>query len=116
MPLTRADALEKFRTWKTNRARVQITLTGVSAAGNQRLLTAQVDGTVQVVEPDGDRALVVVARDNCTMQMYLTDECLFQTMTFGANEPAHIADVESIMRIGFPTGEACYVTFYRQPN
>jgi hypothetical protein len=117
MPLTRADVVEKIHAWKTTSVRVQVSLEGATAAtGNQRLLTAQVDGTVQVVEPDGEGTLVVVAKDNNTIHMHLTEECVFQTMTFGATEPETIADVESIIWIGFPTGEACHITFYHQPN
>jgi hypothetical protein len=66
---------------------MQVSLEGaIVATGNQRLLTAQVDGTVRVVEPDGERTLVVVAKNNNSIRMYLTEECVFQTMTFGATE------------------------------
>lgn len=117
MPLTRAGVVEKFNAWRTNSARVRVTWEGLATGtANQRLLTAQVDGTVQVVEADGESTLVVVARDNNRIHMHLTEECLFQTLTFGATEPETIADVDSMIRIGFPTREACYITFHHQPN
>jgi hypothetical protein len=117
MPLTRTDVVQKFSLWRTTSARVQVSLEGaIVATGNQRLLTAQVDGTVRVVEPDGERTLVVVAKNNNSIRMYLTEECVFQTMTFGATELETVADVESMIWISFPTGEACHITFYHQPN
>jgi len=115
MALTRADIVDKFKTWRANSARVQVDWEGLGGA-NQRLLTARLDGIVHVVEPDGERTLVLVGGDNNTIHMYLTEGCTFQSMTFGASEPAIIADVDSMTAIQFSTGETCIVTFYRPLN
>jgi hypothetical protein len=37
-------------------------------------------------------------------------------MTFGSQESANIADIEAMIRMGFPSGEGCIVTFYRPLN
>src|SRR5258707_6842083 len=103
---TREEVLEQFRRWKEISARVQVSLEGPNdSTTNRRLLTAQVDGTVELIEAEAESTRVVVARDNNRIHMYLTEACLFQTMTVGASEPATIADMESMIRIGFTTGD-----------
>jgi hypothetical protein len=111
------EVLERFKTWRANSARVQVTWEGLG--GNQRFLTADLDGIVRVIETEtgGARTLVVVGGGgNNRIHMYLTEGCNFQTATVGSDDPANIADIASMIRMVFPTGEICFVTFYHPLN
>jgi hypothetical protein len=109
---TLEQVLEKFRAWRTNAARVQVAWELAVAGANQKSVTVQVDGVVHSVESDGERTLVIVGQDNNLVRMYLTERCTLQALIMGSEDAAAIAEVDSMIRIAFPTGEQCFVTFY----
>ena len=116
---TLQEMVGKFETWWVNGARGQVNWEGFAAtAADQKLMTAQVDGIVLLVEPEGERTLVYVGQmgqNNNVIRMRLTEGCTFQTMTLPGNEEA-FANLESRIRIAFPTGEHCFVHFFHPPS
>ena len=116
---TLEEVVEKFETWWANSARVQVSWEGLAAAAaDQNLITAQVDGRVLSVHPEGERSLVYVGqmgRNNSVIRMYLSAGCTFQSLPLPGNEEA-FANLESRIRIVFPNGEHCFVHFFNPSN
>lgn len=113
------EMVEKFETWWGNGGRVQVNWEGLAAAiAGQNLITAQVDGRVLSVHPEGERTLVFVGQvgqNNSVIRMYLSAECIFQNLPHPGNEEA-FANLESRIRIAFPNGEHCFVHFFHPPS
>lgn len=113
------EMVEKFETCWMNGARVQVNWEGLAAAAaGQNLITAQVDGRVLSVRPEGERTLVYVGlmgQNNSVIRMYLSAGCTFQSLPHPGNEEA-FANLESRIQIEFPNGQLCFVHFFNPPS
>lgn len=112
------EMVQKFETWWTSSARVPVNWDGLAVtAADQKLVRAQVDGIVMLVQPEGERTEVIVFCPTCpnsTIRMYLTTGCTFQSLPLPHGEA--FAGLESLVRIAFPTGELCLVHFFNPPS
>lgn len=113
-----AEMVEKFEAWWESGDRVQVDWQGFAAVEqDQRVMKAQVDGRVMSVQALGEITEVTVfcpASQNNLIQLRLSAGCTFQTMTLPTGEA--FANLESLIRIVFPTGEYCFVQFFHPPN
>ncbi len=105
------NALDLFRKWKDESARVRVGFGGVTGFKEIRV---HVVGFVKVVDPAG---MVEISGNKSEIHLDLR-ECRFKYAE--PKEPpgdlllADIADLDSILHIDFPTGEMCIVFAFRE--
>lgn len=115
---TLEEVVGKFETWRASGARVQVNWEGFAEVpADQKVMTAQVDGIVEVVEQEGGGTTLVYVGfpgQNNVIRMRLSTGCTFQGLPLPGTEA--FAGLESRIRISFPTGEHCFVHFFNPPD
>lgn len=112
------EVVAKFEAWWESGARVRVDWQGFAAVEqDQRVMKAQVDGRVLSVQALGEKTEVTVfcpASPNNLIQLRFGAGCTFHDMALPTGED--YADLESLTRVVFPTGEYCFVQFFNPPN